>query len=169
MKHRRWWRDPFWILLLALPPLLIFPNLGASILWQDEAQTALLGRSVLVHGLPRAEDQGRLIGDQLDGSDVSEVADRQGAVLPTESTARPVLGDVNGDKRFDQRDVVQLLQRGKYLTDLPAVSSDGDWTGDGLVNQLDIVAALQQGAYANDTIQPDSDETDVVEFLFDRN
>ena len=38
------------IALLSLP--LFFYGLGATYLWQDEAQTALLGRSVLAHGVP---------------------------------------------------------------------------------------------------------------------
>lgn len=38
------------ITLLALP--LFFYGLGDTYLWQDEAQTALLGRSVLAHGVP---------------------------------------------------------------------------------------------------------------------
>lgn len=36
--------------LLSLP--LFFSGLGSTYLWQDEAQTALLGRSVLRHGVP---------------------------------------------------------------------------------------------------------------------
>ena len=38
------------IALLSLP--LFFYGLGDTYLWQDEAQTALLGRSVLAHGVP---------------------------------------------------------------------------------------------------------------------
>jgi 4-amino-4-deoxy-L-arabinose transferase-like glycosyltransferase len=38
------------IAILSLP--LFFYGLGATYLWQDEAQTALLGRSVLAHGVP---------------------------------------------------------------------------------------------------------------------
>jgi 4-amino-4-deoxy-L-arabinose transferase-like glycosyltransferase len=41
------------VVLLALFSLpLFFYGLGATYLWQDEAQTALLGRSVLAHGIP---------------------------------------------------------------------------------------------------------------------
>ena len=42
------------IALLSLP--LFFYGLGATYLWQDEAQTALLGRSVLAHGVPMVGD-----------------------------------------------------------------------------------------------------------------
>src|SRR5688572_20290252 len=38
------------IAVLSLP--LFFYGLGDTYLWQDEAQTALLGRSVLAHGVP---------------------------------------------------------------------------------------------------------------------
>ncbi|MEN8184408.1 MAG: glycosyltransferase family 39 protein, partial [Myxococcota bacterium] len=64
--------DRFWLLLLILPPLLILPNLGNTFLWQDEAETALLGRSVARHGLPVAHDGRRTISDQPGAPDVSE-------------------------------------------------------------------------------------------------
>ena len=64
-------RDPFWILLILLPPLLLLPNLGDSLLWQDEAETALLGRAVAIHGIPRAHDGRQVITDQP-GVDVNE-------------------------------------------------------------------------------------------------
>jgi hypothetical protein len=38
-------------------------------------------------------------------------------------------GDANGDLQFDQLDVVQVLQAGKYLTGQPAGWSDGNWNG----------------------------------------
>ena len=68
-------------------------------------------------------------------------------------------GDANHDFSFDQLDIVQVLQAGKYLSGQPATWGDGDWNGgpggypgeppagDGLFDQLDIVAALQTGAY----------------------
>jgi hypothetical protein len=56
-------------------------------------------------------------------------------------------GDANQDGRFDQLDIVSVLQSGKYRTGQPAAWADGDWTGDGLFDQLDIVAALQGGRY----------------------
>lgn len=42
------------IAMLSLP--LFVYGLGATYLWQDEAQTALLGRSVLAHGVPMVGD-----------------------------------------------------------------------------------------------------------------
>lgn len=41
---------------LGLAAALLFPNLGNIHLWQDEAETALLARNVLVYGVPRAFD-----------------------------------------------------------------------------------------------------------------
>ena len=58
-----------------------------------------------------------------------------------------VLGDSNGDSRFDQLDLVEVLQGGKYQTGQPASFDEGDWYEDGVFDQLDIVAALQTGNY----------------------
>lgn len=63
--------DRFWTLLLLLPPLLLLPSLDDALLWQDEAETALLARQVLAHGVPVATDAGRFLSDQLDRADVS--------------------------------------------------------------------------------------------------
>jgi hypothetical protein len=56
-------------------------------------------------------------------------------------------GDANRDMQFDQRDIVQVLQAGKYLTGDPAAWEDGDWNGDGVFDRLDVVAALETGNY----------------------
>jgi 4-amino-4-deoxy-L-arabinose transferase-like glycosyltransferase len=42
--------------LLLCASLLLLMNLGNHYLWQDEAETALLGKSVLAHGLPYGTD-----------------------------------------------------------------------------------------------------------------
>ena len=56
-------------------------------------------------------------------------------------------GDANADGLFNQLDIVQVLQAGKYLTGQPAAWSEGDWNGDGRFDTLDLVAALQSGGY----------------------
>ena len=58
-----------------------------------------------------------------------------------------VLGDSNGDGRFDQLDIVLTLQGGKYLSGQTASLADGDWNGDGLFDQNDIVTVLQANTY----------------------
>jgi 4-amino-4-deoxy-L-arabinose transferase-like glycosyltransferase len=42
--------------LAALSATLLLANLGNQYLWQDEAQTALLARSILEHGIPHGSD-----------------------------------------------------------------------------------------------------------------
>lgn len=59
-----------------------------------------------------------------------------------------VPGDANRDGVFDQKDLVQVLQAGKYMTSNRAVWEEGDWNGDGIFDQLDLVAALQSGIYS---------------------
>jgi hypothetical protein len=56
-------------------------------------------------------------------------------------------GDINGDRQFNQLDVIQMLQGPKFLSGQPATWLEGDFTGDALFNQLDLVAALQTGTY----------------------
>jgi hypothetical protein len=60
---------------------------------------------------------------------------------------QPSAGDANRDGAFNQLDIVQVLQAGKYQTGQPAAWSEGDFNGDSLCDQLDIVAALQSGKY----------------------
>lgn len=56
-------------------------------------------------------------------------------------------GDANGDDLFDQLDIVQVLQTGKYLTRASAKFEEGDWNDDDVFDQLDIAAALATGNY----------------------
>ena len=72
------------------------------------------------------------------------------AAAPSPGTfefAGRLAGDSNEDGQFNQLDLVQVLQGGKYQTGQPATFGEGDWNEDGFFNQLDIVAALQTGAY----------------------
>jgi hypothetical protein len=59
----------------------------------------------------------------------------------------PVVGDANWDGVFNELDVIQVVQSGKYLRAGYALWSEGDWTGDGRFDQRDIVAALESGRY----------------------
>ena len=59
----------------------------------------------------------------------------------------PLVGDANQDGAFDQSDLIQVLEAGKYLTGEQAVWSEGDWNGDGTFNELDLVFAFQAGNY----------------------
>ena len=56
-------------------------------------------------------------------------------------------GDADRNGVFDQLDVVQVLQVGKYLTGKAATFQEGDWNGDGVFDQLDIRTALQSNSY----------------------
>jgi 4-amino-4-deoxy-L-arabinose transferase-like glycosyltransferase len=42
--------------LIALSAALLLPNLGNGFLWQDEAQTAAVARTILSDGVPRGSD-----------------------------------------------------------------------------------------------------------------
>lgn len=53
------------IILTVLAVWLLFANLGNQYLWQDEAETALLGRRVLEYGYPRAYDGKNLMNPTI--------------------------------------------------------------------------------------------------------
>lgn len=59
------------------------------------------------------------------------------------------LGDVNLDRRFDSRDLIQVLQAGEYedAHENNSTWAEGDWNGDGDFDALDLVLALQTGKY----------------------
>ena len=59
-------------------------------------------------------------------------------------------GDANRDGKFDQLDVVHVLQVAKYMSGESANWEQGDWNGDAVFDQLDIVFALQAGTYLAD-------------------
>lgn len=122
--------------------------------------------------LAKLTASGGWTGDRF-GSSVATDDGRAAVVLPYEQgsedtvvlsildTSYPSLlpGDANLDHSFDQLDIVQVLQAGKYLTRQPATWGDGDWdggpsaypaappAGDGFFDQLDIRVALHTGAY----------------------
>lgn len=68
-------------------------------------------------------------------------------------------GDANQDLSFDESDLIEVFQAGKYRKDEPASWSEGDWNGapggrvglppigDGLFNESDLIAAFQGGIY----------------------
>src|SRR3954469_23530891 len=59
-----WYRDPILWAITALAALLLLVNLGGRCLWEDEAETALLGRSIIHHGVPVAVDGGVVISQE---------------------------------------------------------------------------------------------------------
>lgn len=65
-------RDWFLLVIAVVPPLLLFPKLDAACLWQDEAETALLARCILIHGYPLAHDGHRIISDQPGQVDLND-------------------------------------------------------------------------------------------------
>jgi 4-amino-4-deoxy-L-arabinose transferase-like glycosyltransferase len=57
--------DPVLAALLLLGAFLLFGNLGGRGLWQDEAETAMLARRALVHGVPLADDGVNAVSSEL--------------------------------------------------------------------------------------------------------
>jgi 4-amino-4-deoxy-L-arabinose transferase-like glycosyltransferase len=47
--------------LIGVAALLVLPGIGATTLWSDEAETALVARNILQTGLPTASDGRHLV------------------------------------------------------------------------------------------------------------
>lgn len=63
--------SPTLLLILVISGVLLLLNLDNQRMWQDEAQTALLGRTTLRHGVPIGRDRGHSIA-QEDGAELDE-------------------------------------------------------------------------------------------------
>ena len=63
-----------------------------------------------------------------------------------------MIGDVNHDGLFDNRDLLQVFAAGKYedSTLNNASFDEGDWNGDGDFTTGDLVLAFQLGHYVDD-------------------
>jgi hypothetical protein len=87
----------------------------------------------------------------LDGDGDLDVltATTDGEIVWYEQLFQQLRGDANHDGVFNQLDIVQVSQNGKYLTGEPAVWEDGDWNSDAVFDQMDIVMALQTGSYGS--------------------
>ena len=55
------------------------------------------------------------------------------------------IGDANGDGSFDEADLIDVFQSGKYETDKLADWDDGDWNGDRYFDSGDLVLAFRSG------------------------
>jgi hypothetical protein len=102
--------------------------------------------------------------DLTDGStevlnlQTTTAADMDILVLPP-PPAELQAGDADQDLDFDQFDLIQVLQAGKYLSGLEATWGEGDWSGapggapgsppagDGVFDQLDLIKASLAGLY----------------------
>lgn len=60
-----------------------------------------------------------------------------------------LLGDSDGNGRFDTADLIAVMQAGKYRSETPAEFAEGDWNGDGLFDEQDLLVAFQAGGFAD--------------------
>jgi hypothetical protein len=105
-----------------------------------------------VHYLPKSNFSDVAAAD-LDGDQAPDLAlvNAEGIWILTNAgweSAAEQAGDANRDGQFNQLDIVQVLQAGKYHSGEPASWEQGDFNRDGLFDRLDIVTALQTGSYA---------------------
>jgi len=66
-----------------------------------------------------------------------------------------VPGDSNLDGQFNEQDLVDVLEAGKYRSGTPALWIHGDWNRDNRFNEQDLVTALQAGTYLRGVLSED--------------
>jgi hypothetical protein len=98
--------------------------------------------------LPLGVNSATLEAVAIDTAGQSTTSGRVTLLFDRPPPAEPLPGDSNADGRFNQLDIVQVLQAGKYRTGQPATFAEGDWNRDGVFDQFDIIAALRTGRYS---------------------
>ena len=66
-----------------------------------------------------------------------------------------VPGDSSGDLQFNESDLVDVFQAGKYRSGTPATWREGDWNRDGEFNSRDLVTVFQAGTYLQGVLVDD--------------
>jgi hypothetical protein len=92
---------------------------------------------------------------QIDMPWIVDQVDDANEIVPEPTPENPevvdqvLLGDTNGDGRFDSSDLVLVFQAGKYENAIAgdSVFAEGDWNGDGDFDSSDLVLAFQLGTY----------------------
>ena len=151
---------------------------GGSFVYQfqvlpgDANQDGQVDRSDIIRAMTQSSrelgDAGYSFTSDIDGNGVIDsvvlaaIGAQTGTALPVSVNPNLMPGDSNGDGHFDQRDIVKVLQSGKYVSGEPATWEQGDWNHDGRFDQLDLITALQENRYAHDG-QPD----EVIDRLFE--
>ena len=85
--------------------------------------------------------------EALETRTLLSVSSTTDAATEDAASALSLLGDATSDGRFDESDMAQVLQGGKYETGQPAIWSEGDWNQDGVFDSGDLDLALQAGQY----------------------
>lgn len=66
-----------------------------------------------------------------------------GGTPGNDAQALGIVGDVNGDGRFNRRDLEIVTSAGKYATGAAASFAEGDWNQDGVFDSHDLVLAME--------------------------
>lgn len=89
---------------------------------------------------------------------VAGIQDLHGAAVSTDTRTQWTnirqAGDADATGRFDQLDIIEVLQAGKYRTRAAATWAEGDWNGDGVFDQFDVTLALRSGGYSGPAGNP---------------
>jgi hypothetical protein len=127
-------------------------NAGEAVRLEDATNSTILQFTYSDQWYPETDGEGfSLVVQDLNGPYDEKTTWRAsqipGGTPGGNAPAAPLPGDANQDGRFNQLDIVAVLQANKYLSGQPATWTEGDWSGDGVFDQLDIVGALRTGAY----------------------
>ena len=108
-----------------------------------------IDRGAEVDSMPSTDQRGESFTRVIDGDGDGTARADIGAVEFLFNTPSRIVGDVNGDGRFDTSDLISILQSGEFEDGIDGNSTfeEGDWNGDGEFDKTDIILALQEGRF----------------------
>ena len=129
-----------------------------AIVWYENTGNANFGQSQIIADFTGKALQAAFPADMDGDGDIDILANvgnydenNSGKIFWYENQSGPVsiIGDSNGDGKFDSSDLVAVFVVGEYEDDVADNSTfeDGDWNGDGEFDTADLVLAFQESEY----------------------
>ena len=114
--------------------------------------SSAIDRGVELDSLPATDQRGdsfeRVVDGDADGTARVDI----GAVEFLFDTPSRIVGDANGDGRFDTSDLILIFQAGEFEDGIDGNSTfeEGDWNGDRDFDTGDLILAFQRGTFERD-------------------
>ena len=115
------------------------------------AGSSAIDRGAELNSMPATDQRGEPFARATDGDRDGTVRPDIGAVEFLFEPPSRIVGDSNGDGRFDPSDLILVFQAGEFEDEINGNSSfqEGDWNEDGDFDTSDLIVAFQAGHYQN--------------------